>query len=176
MNKLQSFFLGCLSMLLIVACQDNPQDNPTLQEAFKLHKEAIAVHDEIMPQMKSLSELKDGLQQEMNQIQIRAEAMDMERFEALQQAHQQLAQADSSMRSWMSNLAEVPGFEDHDHGHEGHDHDHDHAHHHGDGPKLTPEQVLEVQQEQLKQIQQLKSDMDAGATAARQLLGGERGE
>lgn len=180
MKFVQNALTLMLIAVVLTACQEDPKDNPTLQEAFKVHNEAVAIHDEIMPKMKDLNDLKKEVQQAMNQIQIRAEEMDTESFSALQGAMVQLDAADKGMRDWMANLSEVPGFAhehnhgDHDHGehegedHEGHDHDHDHSH--GSDPKLTPEQILEVQKAHKTDILKLKEEMEAAMTAAEQLL------
>jgi hypothetical protein len=189
MKTIQNVLILFLSLAVLTACEEDPKDNPVLKEAFKIHNEAMAIHDEIMPQMKDLNDTKKAVQQAMNQIQIRAEEMDTESFSALQAAMSSLVAADEGMRDWMANISEVPGFahdhnhgghdhgdhEDHDHGdHEDHDHaeheGHDHDHDHGPAPKLTPEQILEVQKTHKADILKLKEDMEAAMTGAKQVL------
>lgn len=202
MKIIQNLFILLLMAVIITACQEDPKDNPALQEAFKIHQEAMAIHDEIMPKMKDMNDTKGAVKQAMNQIQVRAEEMDTESFSALQTTMASLDAADKGMRDWMANISEVPGFahdhdhgdhedhdhgdhEDHDHGdHEGHDegdhedhddHDHeaeghDHEHKHGADPKLTPEQILEVQKTHKADILKLKEEMEAAMTGAKQIL------
>ena len=163
-------FIALLAFLAIGCSQDNPKDNPILQDAFSLHKEAIAVHDALMPEFEKWTELETALENEITRMNVAAEALDTVRMGELDAAKRQLAEAKANMKTWMENLAEVPGFEDEDHGHDhgdGHDHDH---HHHGDEAKLTPEQVKEVQQAQLEAIQQLQGTAVAAVTRAEELL------
>jgi hypothetical protein len=182
MKTIKNLFFLLLLAAVMTACQEDPKDNPVLQEAFKIHKEAMAIHDEVMPQMKDLKDTKEAVQQAMNQIQIRAEEMDTESLSALQAAMASLEASDQGMRDWMANITEVPGFahdhdhgdhdhgeeEEHDHAEEGDGHDHDHSH--GADPKLTPDQILEVQKALKADMLKLKDEMEAAVTGAKQLL------
>ncbi len=179
MRTIEKLFTLLLLMAVMTACQEDPKDNPVLQEAFKIHKESMALHDEVMPQMKNLAQVKEQVQQAMNRIQVKAEAMDTVQFAALQAVMGTLDAADQGMRDWMANITEVPGFaHDHDHGdhdhgdHEGHaeEEGHEHNHEHGADPKLTPEQVLEVQKAHKADILKLKDEMEAAMSGAKQVL------
>lgn len=87
-------------VLFICACSNSNEANPILEEAHKIHLEAMVVEQEVNKQLG---------------------AVDQDSFN--------LAPFKKRLQSWDENLVEVPGFEDdHHHDHDGHDHhDHDHG-------------------------------------------------
>jgi hypothetical protein len=62
-----------------------------------------------------------------------------------------LAALKRDLEAWEENLVEVPGLE-HEHAHEGHDH-----HHHEAAPSISDAEMLQVQQEALRQLRALET-------------------
>lgn len=95
--KEYTILMICLLGMVLTGCHSHETD-PKLEEAFKIHEQAIAVNQAIQSQLQSANTETP----EMSQIKKR-------------------------LSDWEENLVEVPGFDhDHDHSHGGHHH-HDHG-------------------------------------------------
>jgi len=82
----------------------------------------------------------------------------LERYTAMLATYEKFHTA---YHDWEHNLAEIPG---HEHTHDGaHDHAHDHDHDHAQDrimEGLSDEEHLNIQKEQLRQIQEMKSAIE----------------
>ena len=103
--------------------------NEDLQQAFKLHQEAINIRNQTADQLTKLTANGDSLF-------VKAYKKDLDSISR-------------SLKAWDEQLVEVPGFEE-AHDHSGHDH------HHDEQTELTPEQHLEVQQYLLQEIRAIE--------------------
>lgn len=126
------FTLGLIA--LAVACGGKKEPNEDLQQAFKLHQEAVNIHNQADQQLAELMTNGDSLFIEANQ--------------------KDLDSISRSLKAWNEQLVEVPGFEE-AHDHSGHDHS-GHDHHHDKQPELTPQQHLQVQQHLLQEIRAIE--------------------
>jgi predicted glycoside hydrolase/deacetylase ChbG (UPF0249 family) len=136
--------------LLIFACGGKDEKSEAiLKEAAKLHNEAVAVHDSLMPMMKKINELESQLSVKKDSLvgkndslanQVQAEIVNMEAISA-------------EMKTWMESIVEVPGNEEHHH-HEGDGHEHKHDH--SEKVEVTPDQMLEIQKEMKVNILKIK--------------------
>ncbi len=156
MKRFSSLLLISLAIgVLLTACGEDPKDNPVLQEAFAVHTEAVNIHNEVMSQIADIDAMKSTMEAEMAALD-REDTANSAKIRSIGSVISQSIAIKDEMNNWMANLSEVPGFDDHDHGHgEGEGHDHDHSHDDA-AAKLTPEQVLAVQKEQLELIKQMK--------------------
>jgi len=114
----------------------------------------------------SSNETHDPVLTQANQVHLEAldvhEAMEL-KLDSLQAREvgppdPRLDSLATALTEWESRLIEVPGFED-QHDHEGHHHNHDSA------PELTPDQMLAVQREFLKEIKVLEQSLRSFAQA-----------
>lgn len=129
--------------IVLVLCACGPsKENSTLAQAAAVHNEATEIgHRTSM----GISQLK-RIEAKMNQ----------EQSDSLQAIIPDLSE-------WYESLVEVPGFEHESH--EGHDHDdhdghdHDHSHNHGENylEGLSADEILAIQIELKKEIQQLEA-------------------
>ena len=121
-----------------MACGGKKEPNEDLQQAFKLHQEAVNIHNQAGEQLAKLMANGDSLFIQANQ--------------------KDLDSISRSLKAWNEQLVEVPGFEE-AHDHSGHDHS-GHDHHHAKQPELTPQQHLQVQQHLLQEIRAIEKRID----------------
>ena len=134
-NRCQQLIFTFGLIVLSVACGNQKKTNEDLQQAFKLHQEAMNVRDQTVDQLAKLTANEDSL--------------------FVKTYKKDLDSISRALEAWDEQLVEVPGFED-DHDHSGHDHDHDHD----EQPDMTPEQHLEVQQYMLQQIRAIEKSIN----------------
>jgi seryl-tRNA synthetase len=145
-----------LFALLTFACACGGKDEKaeaTLKEAARLHNEAVAIHDSLMPMMKEINMLKVALVAQKDSLTGKNDSL----AGSLQTQIAALDAVSQEMRTWMENIVEVPGNEHHHH-HEGEAHKEGEAHDHEHGKKVdvTPEQMLEIQKEIKANILKIK--------------------
>ena len=88
-----------LCVFFISACQDN-QKGAT--EA--LRKEVIDIHDEIMPRMREIEELKEELQTLENSLAEEKSGEFSKKIAQIQASVQSLTQAKGAMNTWMQSF------------------------------------------------------------------------
>lgn len=137
-NRCAQVFFTLSLMALAVACGGKKEPNEDLQQAFKLHQEAVNIYNQAGEQLAKLMANGDSLFIKANQ--------------------QDLDSISRSLKAWNEQLVEVPGFEE-AHDHSGHDHS-GHDHHHAKQPELTPQQHLQVQQHLLQEIRAIEKRID----------------
>ena len=137
-SRFSPFFL--LLFLLVAACHSQGEDAHLLKKAAAVHQEAVRIEKQLEPQVAELVQYRNALQ-----IQGRTLSA------AEQDLIARIDSVESSLLFWEEHHVEVPGFE-----HEGHQHDHDHSHDHGPSLKLSPEDMLLVQQEFRDSLQALE--------------------
>lgn len=141
MQQLKSFIFFISLSILLTSCFNQAKNDPLLKEAFEFHTQAMDVE-------KNTNLVMDNLLNRKNSIQVQGKALsedDMGFIDAVNRV-------ESLLTSWKDNRVEVPGFE---HGHDGHKH-HAGCNHKND-VQLTSQQMLEVQEEALKQIKDIKA-------------------
>jgi len=127
-----------LLFLLVAACHSQGGDEHLLKKAAAVHQEAVRIEEQLEPQVAELVQYRNALQ-----IQGRTLSA------AEQDLIARIDLVESSLLFWEEHHVEVPGFE-----HEGHQHDH--SHDHGPSLKLSPEDMLLVQQEFRDSLQALE--------------------
>lgn len=122
--------------LIMLACSHDKKPDENLQEAFKIHEDAVGLRNQLGNELEKLNAIDDSLFVLANKGNLDSIA--------------------NALKSWDEQLVEVPGFEEeHDHDHEGHDH-----HHHDEQPDLTSEQHLEVQKHLFEEIQAIEKSVN----------------
>ena len=138
----RGFYKGCrqisttlLLLVMIMACSHDKKPGENLQQAFKIHQDAIKIRNEVADRLDRLSANEDSL--------------------FVTAYKENLDSISNALENWDEQLVEVPGFEE-SHDHAGHDHDHDHA----KQPELTPGQHLQVQQHLLQEIRKIEKSIN----------------
>ena len=132
-NCCKQLFITLGLIALLVACGDKKHQNEDLEQAFKLHQEAIIIRNQMADQLAKLTANVDSLF-------VKAYKNDLDSISR-------------SLKAWDEQLVEVPGFEE-AHDHSGHDH------HHDEQPELTPEQHLQVQEHLLQEIRAIEKSIN----------------
>ncbi len=108
----QRFTAALLSTtLLLGSCQSSTttEADPTLERAQTIYAEAIAVHDEVMPRMDELMQLRQKLELRVTSMQEQPEEDYADSLQQMQTAIQNLRDADEAMMQWMRSVQKVPG-------------------------------------------------------------------
>ena len=97
--------------LLLGSCQSSTttEADPTLERAQTIYAEAIAVHDEVMPRMDELMQLRQKLELRVTSMQEQPEEDYADSLQQMQTAIQNLRDADEAMMQWMRSVQKVPG-------------------------------------------------------------------
>jgi hypothetical protein len=139
-------FRVILLIISILWTCNPPKENKTLQEAAKVHNQAMKIHQAVMPKIDELKSIAEKLKAQSDSLKkAQKPTKELDDFMGL------INQNEKTMQDWMKNIVEVPGNEHHDHSAEGHQHNHDH--HHSPKTEVSDEEMLAIQQESLKNIQ-----------------------
>ena len=131
-RRCKQLFLTLGLIALLVSCGDKKKSNADLQQAFKLHQEAMNIRNQAVDQLAKLIANGDSLF-------VKAYKKDLDSISR-------------SLKAWDEQLVEVPGFEE-AHDHSGHDHPDEQL-------ELTPEQHLQVQQHLLQEIRAIEKSIN----------------
>lgn len=97
--------------LFLGSCQSTTtsETDPTLERAQTIYAEAIAVHDELMPRMDEVMQLRQKLELRVTSMQEQDEAAYADSLQQMQMAIEHLQEADQAMMQWMRSVQKVPG-------------------------------------------------------------------
>ncbi|MCU0445291.1 MAG: hypothetical protein MUE85_10270 [Microscillaceae bacterium] len=135
-----------LIISLLTACGEK-KASPALQKAAEIHKQAMAIHQKIMPQIDEFEKFLPKLQAALDTLRPNNHQDLIGQNQNLQA---EIKQTQKAMQEWMKNVVEVPGSEAHDHHHHAGE-----SHHHAPTPQVTEEEMLEIQTEILQNIQKI---------------------
>ena len=142
----QFLFVTLIVFMGLLACKTpNPKDDPVLQEAFKIHEQAVKMYKQVNEMLSSTDDLI---------AEIKGDDTDSTFAARKTTVISDAASLKADLLKWEESLVEVPGFD--------HDHDHDHGeggHHHAKIPehvkKMAPAEMLKLQQSYKLSIDQL---------------------
>ncbi|MEZ4903133.1 MAG: hypothetical protein R2822_15940 [Spirosomataceae bacterium] len=141
------YFLLATFCLFLVACGD--KKDPLMEEAGKIHLEAMAIEEGLHEQIEGIDSLKVALDEKRKTITDAAATASLDSTVAMLDA------VANSFETWEENLVEVPGLAHEHHHHEGEEHHHDHK----PAPNVSSEQMVEIQKEIKANIEKIKSEM-----------------
>jgi len=138
---------GLLVLIALVGIGLGSCDNGHKEVEQKLKKEVIDIHDEIMPRMREIVELKERLQLlQDNLTENNANEATAEKVTQLRQIQSDLNDAENSMRTWMREFKLTL-------------------------PEDTPhERVMEYYEDEKSDISQVKENMLSSIEAARTFI------
>ncbi len=140
-------FIGFLSVVLLLGLVLGSCDNGNKEIQQAIKKEVIGIHDEIMPKMREIVELKEQLKQIQNDFADQSgNSESMEKVTKLRQLQTDLNESESAMRTWMQEFKiELP--------------------------EETPhEEIVEYYQTEKEEISAVRARMLAGIDAAKTFL------
>jgi hypothetical protein len=158
--RLSRLIAPTLAAFVLVACGDSAseKDQALLDEAGKIHLEASEIQEAVEPELTVLDSLK---------TQLTSRRATLKDTAAVSAALAQISGVMAAMEAWEENAVEVPGVE-HNHEHaEGEGH---HHHEHKKAPDVTAAQMLDIQKEIKKNIDQIQADVKTAKAAARTAL------
>ena len=141
---------------LLGGCQSSTISSETeavVARAQQIYTETMNLHDEVMPRMGELVQLRQELGATADSLREADSVAYADTVARMQAAAQDLAQADQNMMQWMRNVEKVPG---------------------ADSLAAVPAdtaRLIQVQQEQKAAMERVQQQMDNSITEARRLLG-----
>lgn len=141
-----TYLLFTVCGLLFTACSD--KKDPKMEEAGKIHLEAMEIEESLHEQVEGIDSLKVALDTKRQTL------TDAAAIATLDSTVAALGAVASSFEAWEENLVEVPGLV-----HEHHHHEGEHHHDHKPAPNVSSEQMVEIQKEIKANIEKIKADM-----------------
>jgi hypothetical protein len=146
----------CLAGLLLACGGRSGKNDPDLEEAGKIHLQASEIQEALEPQMDSLAALRAKLLARNTEAATRA-----------------VTDIDSVVKrfeNWEANLVDVPGLEhEHEHGEDEQHHHHHHDHHH-EAPQVTSAEMIDIQKELKRSIEQINDQVQAVTRNGKNLI------
>lgn len=100
MKNIFSIFI-LFSIAIIIGCSSSPSEKESGEDQQaqydSLFDQVMAVHDEVMPKMEEIHDLKKRIEKELEIVEGDSEMV-------LKTAHKELSEADKGMRDWMRNF------------------------------------------------------------------------
>ena len=149
--------------LFLSSCQSTTtsETDPTLDRAQTIYAEAIAVHDEVMPRMDEIMQLRQKLELRVESMQQQNEPAYADSLQQMQTAIQNLRDADEAMMQWMRSVQKVPGADET-------------SEYQNELNATELRDTVDLIQRQLAQkeaIEEVKQQMEHSITEAEQLIG-----
>ncbi len=146
------------SGFLLVSCGD--KKDPKMEEAGKIHLEAMEIEETLHEQVEGIDSLKIVLNDKKKTVTDAAAVASIDSTVAALDA------VAKSFEEWEENLVEVPGLAHEHHHHEGEEHHHDHK----PAPDVSGDQMIEIQKEIKANIQKIKSDLASAEERLKKVL------
>lgn len=98
----------------LIGCQSTTtsEADDTLVRAEEIYAEAIVIHDEVMPRMDELVQLRQRLKAQIDSLQQLDSVGHAGTIQPMQDAIADLEQADEAMMQWMRSVEQVAGVEE----------------------------------------------------------------
>lgn len=144
--------------VLLVSCGD--KKDPKMEEAGKIHLEAMEIEETLHEQVEGIDSLKIVLNDKKKTVTDAAAIANIDSTVAALDA------VAKSFEEWEENLVEVPGLAHEHHHHEGEEHHHDHK----PAPDVSGDQMIEIQKEIKANIQKIKSDLASAEERVKKVL------
>ena len=144
-------------IVLLGGCQSSTtsSEEAAVGRAQEIYSETMTLHDEVMPRMGELVQLRQELGATADSLREEDSVAYADTVDQMQAVAQDLAQADQNMMQWMRSVEKVPS---------------------ADSLAAVPAdtaRLIQVQQEQKAAMEQVQQQMDNSITQARRLLGKE---
>ena len=155
-----SYMLGM--MFTAISCQyPSEKEVPdNLVEAQKVYDESTKIHDEVMPHIGELLEIRKSIEVKIDSLTLLDSAAYADTVQYMQYVVRNLKYADRGMTLWMRNLKQMPGLEklasDYYVG--------------ADMKELDTADIVQIQMTQKKVIEQVKRQIETSIEAGKEVL------
>ena len=150
--------------ILLAACSSATESeaDDTLVQAQEIYGEAITIHDEVMPRMDELIQLRQRLQAKADSLRQADSVAYSDTLAQMQAAIERLEQADEGMMQWMRSVEKVAGIDEP-------------TSEYQEEIRATQLEdttdIIRIQREQKEAIVEVKRQMESSIVAAKNLLG-----
>ncbi len=165
--KRELLYLLLAALSTTFACQSSTEDGSKQTQAQKVYQEAMVIHDEIMPEMDKMMQLKKMLNTRMDSLQQMDSVAYADTLDLMHSAVQDLEEADQAMMQWMRGVKKVPGMEGQQSAY---------AQEMETKMPADTTKLVKIQREQKKAIEGVKEQMEESIRQALALLGQAREE
>lgn len=147
------------SLIVVLAACDRKKENTDVS-ALTVYQEAMKIHDELMPRMDEMYNLERKLKALRDSLG--ADSLNNSgKIAGINEKLSALEAANKDMMDWMHHVQDVPGAapagQEHHAGHKS-------------GNKENPEDMLKVQREQKRRIEEVKAAMEKSIEEASRIL------
>jgi len=150
-----------LFVALLGGCQSSTTETPAnLTEAQEIYAEAIEVHDEVMPRMDELMQLRRALETQIDSLNQLDSTAYADTVQYMQYVVRNLQYADQGMMQWMRNVKKVPGLEEVESAYQNE----------MELETVDTTNIVQVQKSQKTAIEQVKQQMESSIEEAKSLL------
>jgi copper chaperone CopZ len=143
---------------MLTSCGD--KKDPKMEEAGKIHLEAMEIEETLHEQVEGIDSLKIVLNDKKKTV------TDAAAIASIDSTVAALDAVAKSFEEWEENLVEVPGLAHEHHHHEGEEHHHDHK----PAPDVSGDQMIEIQKEIKANITKIKSDLADAEARVKKVL------
>lgn len=151
-------------LVFLMGCQTSSsnEDDANLTQAQEIYSDAMDIHDEVMPRMGELMQLRRAVETQIDSLNQLDSVAYADTVQYMQHIVDNLRYADRGMMQWMRNVKKVPGLEE-----EGQSEFQD---------KISIEEadttnVVQVQKSQKTVIEQVKQQIESSIEEAKAVLG-----
>ncbi|MGB3588774.1 MAG: hypothetical protein WBA23_19670 [Tunicatimonas sp.] len=149
-------------IIFLVGCQtaSNKETPANLSEAQEIYAEAMEVHDEVMPRMGELMQLRRAIENKVDSLNQIDSAAYADTVQYMQFVVRNLQYADQGMMQWMRNVKKVPGLEEAQTAYQGE----------MEMEEADTTNIVQVQRSQKTAIEQVKQQMESSIKEAKLLV------
>ncbi len=149
-------------IIFLVGCQtaSNKETPANLSEAQEIYAEAMEVHDEVMPRMGELMQLRRAIENKVDSLNQIDSAAYADTVQYMQFVVRNLQYADQGMMQWMRNVKKVPGLEEAQTAYQGE----------MEMEEADTTNIVQVQRSQKTAIEQVKQQMESSIEEAKLIV------
>ncbi|MEM6845558.1 MAG: hypothetical protein AAF632_25315 [Bacteroidota bacterium] len=152
MNRL---YATLVSVTFMIGCQPS-----ATTEAQEIYIEAMEIHDEVMPRMGEIMQLRRAIEARIDSLQQLDSAAYADTVQYMQFVVRNLQYADQAMMQWMRNVKKVPGMEEAQTSYQDE----------MSMETIDTTNIVQIQRSQKTAIEQVKQQMESSIEQAQSLL------
>ena len=162
---MKNIILTLVAATLMISCESKKENTETKEvTALTVYQEAMKIHDEVMPRMDEMYKLEGKLKTLRDSL-LTDSVANAQKISVVREKLSALETANKDMMDWMHNVKDVPGAT----APAGHEH-HSSGHSDSSASKEITEELLKIQQDQKKRIEEVRVAMEKSIEEAKKLL------
>lgn len=164
-KRMSRLFFGfsVVTVIWLSSCQPSPsaEESKNITQAQDIYSEAMAIHDEVMPRMGEIMQLRQAIETRIDSLHQLDSAVYADTVQYMQFVARNLQYADQAMMQWMRNVKKVPGLAEAQTAYQ---------------DEMSMEtgdttNIVQIQQSQKTAIEQVKQQMESSIEEAKSVLG-----